>query len=227
VQALLLNRPLGRIGSVFWEPIPIPPSRVREQMTVMANQLWHTVYPFVSLHRKPGYFTPGFYSEDVWRAYLWSEARMLAPNGTGFAFLTKTYQRVGPFDERMRAFHEESDFGARCAKAGMFALGLPYPRTYHAVSRTFLEQSATVNSKERFAESEQVFMDTWNVPEEARAGRASHAHFKWVNAQFLDPIPTGPVYLVVPDEVELESVKLPIWEGAVDMPVLRVKEVTL
>ena len=196
VYALVENEKTGRVGSIYWEPISIPHSNVFEQMTLMHDQLWHTSYRFsINGRHEPHFVNAPSSPKEFFASYQWCAARCLAPNGSGFAFLNSTYDKAGPFEERMLSFHEESSFGTSCGKLGMFSLGIPYPRTYHAGSQTFI-QNPEVNPSQRFQDSKKVFCEIWGVPEDRQVH--GHDYFAYVNELYLDTIPKTAVKCLVP-----------------------------
>ena len=168
IFALKRNEEAGHVGSVFCEPINVPPHNADKQMALMAEQLWHSAYIFV---QQNGQASSAFRDlvhmpTEIFNAQQWGCSKSMAPNGTGFAFTTKTYNLVGDFDEQMKAFHEESDFGCRCASEGMFSFGLPWPRTYHGQSRTFTENNAILEPHKLFTSSKKRFIEKWGTDDE-------------------------------------------------------------
>lgn len=185
--ALIDNVASGRIGSVFWEPINVPHDNAIMQYRLMMDKLWHAAYQFGHVnYAGPSYVTQFEQHCGYDRLATWGLARVLAPNGCNFAARVETFDRVGLFDEDMKAFHEESDWGTRCGAAGMFSLGIPFPRTYHVGSQTFRDNKKTVDAAQRFQESRAVFLRKHDIPLSLRSG---NDHFAYVTHKYLDVIP--------------------------------------
>jgi len=227
VYALTVNPP-DRIGSVFWEPIPVLGTRPYEQMCIMHDQLWHTGYAFTEGTWKPSWQTQDSRPLSYWESFTWGAHRCLSPNGTGFAFTKEVWNDVGEFDEAYISSHEESDFGVRCGKSGRFSLGIPYPRTFHAGSRTFIENPEHLPARERFRNAQQHFLQKWEVPADRCKNLKMHDHFKWVNEQFLEPIPKTTVNVLRPgpSATHIHDVEIP-GMGEVQMQVLEPMEYVL
>ncbi len=164
----------------------------------MYDELWQVVITF-STHdnrSQPCAHRPATELTSAFMAATWGMGRVMSPSGCNFMFPNAVYQQVGPFDENMRSFHEESDYGVRCAEQGMISVGLPYPRTYHASSRTFGEMVGGEETNRRFTESKRVFIDKWNIPADQREG---HQYFKNVHERFMPQIPEVTVEALFPN----------------------------
>lgn len=221
VYALETNKETGIVGSFFWEPINIAVRNVKAQMRLMHDQFWNIVYTFSPY--EPKYNPTAASAQDLVnfkKASCWGFSRVMSPNGSAFSFLLDTYQRVGPFDENMLAFHEEFDFGVRCAMQGLASFGLPYPRVYHAVSRTFTEQLTNEESSRRFQDSKRVFMEKWDVP------KGTREYAQVVHERVMPNVPTAELsYLMPTDERGVKHGVKPL-NATVSVPVLKPVEYT-
>lgn len=63
--------------------------------------------------------------------------RVGAVVGCCFVFKKKIYDQIGGFDENIKSFYEETDWGFRVAQAGYYSVMLPYPPIEHCGSQTF------------------------------------------------------------------------------------------
>ena len=88
--------------------------------------------------------------------------RMMCPTGCAFAFSREIWTEVGGFDERYRAFYEETDFGVECAYRGYPSVQLPYPGNYHIWSQTF-GSAPEIDAGAIIRNSKQKFLDKWRV----------------------------------------------------------------
>ena len=80
----------------------------------------------------------------------------LNPPGCCFAFATAVWKEVGGFNEDMKSFYEECDFGTRCLGRGFRNYVLPYPWIYHEWSGTF-SRNAELRASERMKESREIY----------------------------------------------------------------------
>lgn len=63
--------------------------------------------------------------------------RVGAVVGCCFAFKRKIFDKVGGFDENIKSFYEETDYGFRVAEQGYYSVMLPFPPIEHWGSQTF------------------------------------------------------------------------------------------
>jgi len=63
--------------------------------------------------------------------------RVGAVVGCCFAFKRKIFDEIGGFDENIKSFYEETDYGFQIAKLGYYSVMLPYPPIEHWGSQTF------------------------------------------------------------------------------------------
>lgn len=90
-----------------------------------------------------------------------SPGKMMCPTGCAFGFRREMWEEVGGFDERYRAFYEETDFGVSCAYRGYPSFQLPYPGNYHLWSQTF-RSASEINAGKIINESKAKFIDKWS-----------------------------------------------------------------
>lgn len=88
--------------------------------------------------------------------------RMMCPTGCAFGFRRSMWQEVGGFDERYRAFYEETDFGVECAYRGYPSVQLPYPGNYHIWSQTF-GSAPEINASSILNDSKRKFLEKWRA----------------------------------------------------------------
>ena len=135
VDFLDRNKDNPHVGSCFWNPFNGFPI---EMMKSMLPELTHTIYA-------SAYITTGRERSldsmrslfDAREGHNQGMGRVMCPCGCCFAFRREVFNEVGPFDELMTSFHEESDWGTRCADHGRIALGFPWPRPYHKHGAAF------------------------------------------------------------------------------------------
>lgn len=218
LYAIEKNMDTGQVGSVYWEPITVPGhGDVWQLLHVMSTTLWSMVYAFgqqdVRNHNWPslGQLFAGF---DLWGIAAWGAAKLQAPNGSCFMTPRTVYDLVGGFDERFLSFHEESDYGITCSSHGLFAIGLPYPRTYHGSSRTFVENRETVDAQGRMAASRDAFIEKWGIPKTEEERNGEH-YFMVTHHRYMDNVPKKEFQFLFPvvDRTEpqnaYENVKAP------------------
>lgn len=88
--------------------------------------------------------------------------RVMCPAGCLFGFRRETYEKVGGFDERYRAFYEETDFGVSCASRGMPTFTLPVPAdNYHIWSATFAS-APEIPAGQIMKDSKARFVEKWS-----------------------------------------------------------------
>lgn len=88
--------------------------------------------------------------------------RVMCPAGCFFGFRRETYEKVGGFDERYRAFYEETDFGVSLAHRGMPTFTLPVPAdNYHIWSATFAS-APEVPAGQIMKDSKAKFVEKWS-----------------------------------------------------------------
>lgn len=84
----------------------------------------------------------------------------LNPPGCCFAFPYAVWVEVGGFDENMKSFYEECDFGTRCLARNFKNYVLPYPWIYHEWSGTF-SRNAELKASERMNHSREIYKKKW------------------------------------------------------------------
>jgi len=66
-----------------------------------------------------------------------SPGRVGAVVGCAFAFKRKAFDEVNGFDENIKSFYEETDFGFKLAQLGYYSVMLPFPPIEHCGSQSF------------------------------------------------------------------------------------------
>jgi len=84
----------------------------------------------------------------------------LNPPGCCFVFADAVHVEVGGFDESMKSFYEECDFGTRCLARNFRNYTLPYPWIYHEWSGTF-SRNAELKASERMNNSREIYKRKW------------------------------------------------------------------
>lgn len=80
--------------------------------------------------------------------------------GCSFMFKKEIFNKIGNFDQNIRSFYEETDWGFRVAKADYYSVMLPYPPMEHRGSMTFssnielnvMKPDDTICSMEKYKE---------------------------------------------------------------------------
>ena len=85
----------------------------------------------------------------------------LNPPGCCFAFTDRVWNAVGPFNEDMKSFYEECDFGTRCLAKGLRNYTLPYPWIYHEWSGCFSRNATVLKPSERMNASREIYKKIW------------------------------------------------------------------
>jgi GT2 family glycosyltransferase len=99
--------------------------------------------------------------------------RVMCSLGSDFIFLLEAFEKIGPFDEDMKSFHEESDeFTRAAAEHKLPCWVLPWPKVFHIWGQTFA-RNPELNHAARMNESRELYKNKWNVPRsfEEFAGR--------------------------------------------------------
>lgn len=203
VHFLDANKDNPHVGSCFWNPVNQVPM---EAMRGWLPTLNHTT--FVTTDRLTGNQRDFIGSSPMNQRVGENQGlgRVMCPCGCCFAFRREVFEEVGLFDERLKSFHEESDWGTRCASKGRASFGFAYPRPYHGVGQTF-GANPELKSGNRMAASRSLYRQIWNVPEEV----GPHDYFDYVNKQLMPSIPTTklkylrPNYNVEADEITRAS----------------------
>lgn len=110
VHFLDANESNVNVGSVFWNPVNQVPM---EAMRAFLPNLCHTSY--YSEDTATGK-SRDFLSEHIMKLHTGEGqglGRVMCPCGACFAFRRQVFDEVGPFDERLTSFHEESLPGDR------------------------------------------------------------------------------------------------------------------
>lgn len=199
------NKDNPHVGSCYFNPIqPFPKEDMRAILPNLAHTLYHTTDQLSGQLRVADQLA----SSGVPRVESGEGAgqglgRVMCPAGCSFAFTKKVWEKVGPFDTRLTSFHEESDWGTRCASMGMASFGFAYPRPYHAHGFTF-GVSPELEADHRMRASRKLYRQIWEVPE----GVGPHEYFNYTNAKYMSQIPPVTVKFlqpVYPPEAEPEE----------------------
>lgn len=92
-----------------------------------------------------------------------SPGKVMCPAGCAFGFRREVYDAVGGFDERFKAFYEETMFGCSCAERGWPSFTLPVPpNNYHMWSATF-GSAPEIDSGRLMKESRAKFVEYWSA----------------------------------------------------------------
>ena len=186
VHFLDTNKDNPHVGSCYFNPHqPWPKDDMRAILPLLAHRLPGAIdqvtrEPLVSNHPEAHGIPHLADDEGVGQGL----GRVMCPAGCSFAFRKEVYEEVGPFDERLTSFHEESDWGTRAAAKGRASFGFPYPRPYHAHGFTF-GVSPELRASERMRASRRLYREIWNVPQHVPDDK----YFNYVNKKLMSQIP--------------------------------------
>ena len=136
----------------------------------------------------------------------------MAPCGCSFAFRREVFNLVGAFDERTRAFHEESIWGTQMAGMLRGAYCLAYPRPYHAVSGTF-SCRPEIDAGRLMRESRAVYKELFNVPEDAKG-----SGFEYVHPRVMANMPSATMRYLRPDYTHAPDTRKLVGGETVEIP---------
>lgn len=215
-----MNWNAPQLGSVFWQPWQ---PWDKEAMRFILPYLGHTLFMTqdqVTGQLNRGFGHPSIHSMAPGQTLFESRqgeghgiGRVMCPCGCCFAFKRETFEEVGPFNEKLTSFHEESDWGTRCAYYGKGAYALPYPKPYHKHGFTF-GQCPELQASQRMRASRRLYREIWDVPESV----SDTEYFTYVNERLMPRVVENewqflsPDYSLPPVERTLaggEYVKLP------------------
>ena len=179
VHFLDANKDNSKVGSCYWNPVNSVPF---EAMNAWLPTLTHTTYTTQDLvsGEDRGFIESG--PMEVRVGENQGLGRVMCPCGCCFAFRRSVWEEVGSFDERLTSFHEESDWGTRCASLGRASFGFAYPRPYHTHGAAFAA-NPELDSGNRMAASRALYRETWQVPPDVTD------YFKHVNDRLMSVIP--------------------------------------
>lgn len=126
--------------------------------------------------------------------------RVMCPTGCAFGFRKSVWNLVGGFDERYKAFYEETDFGVSCAYYGLPSYQLCFPGNYHIWSQTFAS-APEINASAILNDSRRKFVEKWSARLNIRFSDAPELHnllmdkipsmeIKWLNEHHLEQCAT-------------------------------------
>jgi len=210
VHFLDANKDNPIVGSCYWNPQNGIPLDARRRLL---PELTHTIVQTRNIvDGKPRDFHSGGPME-VRHGEHQGLGRVMAPCGCCFAFRREVWEKVGPFDENIKSFFEETDWGTRCAAQGMASFGFPYPSPLHEHGATFAANHE-LNSGPRMAQSRAYYRSKHGVPSEERED------FTWINHKHMSLIPQTQLTFLSPDYTRpLKEYKRPGGE-IVKMPQL-------
>jgi len=183
------------VGNAYW--LPVQPVDL-EMQRLLNPRLGHTLFRFtdqvtgkdiVSKHPSD-WGIPS--TQNVGDDH--GLGRVMCMIGCCFGIRREVWKEVGPFDERMTSFHEESDWGTRCASKGRAAIALPYPKPYHAHSATF-GANPELQPTPRMIASRALYREKWNVPSEV----GPDDYFNYMNRKLMPQIPDMELKYLRPD----------------------------
>lgn len=196
VHFLDANKDCPHVGSAFW--LPLQPCQM-ETMKFIIDKLGHTIFRMTdqATGESLSHIPPNQRSVDT-HGGRWKEGhglgRVMCMAGCCFGFRREVWKRVGPFDERLTSFHEESDWGTRCASMGMASIALPYPSPYHAHGQTFAA-NPELQASSRMVASRKLYREIWNVPDSVGASE----YFNYMNRKYMPQIPAITLKYLAPD----------------------------
>lgn len=196
VHFLDSNKDAPQVGSMFWNPRQ---AFSKDMMKGMLPNLTNREYYSrdILTQKDPDFLTSGPHTSAAMVAKVGENqglGRVMCPCGCCFAFRREVFAEVGPFREEMISFHEESDWGTRCAQAGKASFGFPYPRLYHTHSHTF-QNNPELEASKRMSESRALYRQIWEVPDNV----GPNDYFDYVNQRFMPLIPLIPLKYLRPD----------------------------
>lgn len=191
VHFLDANKDNPHVGSCFWNPVNQVPL---DAMKAFLPLLGHTSFTTrdAQTNRQRDFLKTSPMSMRTGHGQ--GLGRVMCPCGCGFAFRREVFEKVGPFDERLTSFHEESDWGTRCASMGMASFGFAYPRPYHGVSQTFC-MNPELQASARMTASRALYRSIWNVPPEIPDDK----YFEYVHNIHMTKIPPVSLKYLQPD----------------------------
>jgi len=191
VHFLDANKYNPQVGSCYWNPV----NRVdKDLMRAWLPKIGHTTFT-TSDHvtGKELSFNAQSHTE-VRVGENEGLGRVMCPCGCCFAFRREVWEQVGCFREDLISFHEESEWGTRCAAQGRAAWGFAYPRPYHKHGYTF-EISPELRAGERMRNSRRMYREQWSIPDNIPIDK----YFDYVNQQLMPAIPKTRLKFLQPD----------------------------
>lgn len=195
------NKDVPTLGTVSLQPRHVPRHVAKDWFRLMLPDLGHTVFRFDGLldgrescHEAINAHDPLLRGKvlDVRDGEGQGLGRVMCPCGCSFAMLRREFE-TQPFDENIMSFHEESDKGTQLASIGRASYCLAYPRPYHVISGTFMN-NPELQHNHRMHASRKYYRQKWGVPDsEPESG------FDWVNAKYMPHIPHVKMKFLAPD----------------------------
>lgn len=225
VHFLDSNKDNPHVGSAFWLPEqPCP----MDTMKFIIDKLGHTLFYMRDqatgqplTHRPEDHYNGVPLEGSRWKDGH-GLGRVMCMCGCCFAFRRDVWKLVGPFDERLTSFHEESDWGTRCAAHGMASIALPYPTPYHAHAHTF-STNPELEATRRMIASRRLYREIWNVPDTV----GPNEYFNYMNRRLMPNIPEMTLKYLAPDYTRPAEERSLIGGEIVRTPALVEKTQTL
>jgi len=208
IHFLEANYDNPQVGSTYWNPVN---GVSKDLMRTILPLIGHTAFTTEDLVSGKQRDFHGHSHTEVKIGDGQGLGRVMCMCGPGFGFTRKVWDEIGPFDARLTSFHEEIDWGTRCASKGRASYGFAYPRPYHTHGATF-SYSPELEAGNRMVASRALYREIWEVP-----GTVTD-YMGWCHEKFMSQIPPTklkylrPDYSQEPDERTLpggEHVKLP------------------
>ena len=226
VYFLDANKDVPTLGTLSLQPRHVPRHVAKEWFRIMLPDLGHTVFRFENLidgresqHEALNAHDPLLKGKamDVRDGEGQGIGKVMCPCGCSFGMRRREFE-TQYFDEKILSFHEESDKGTQLASIGRASYCLAYPRPYHVISGTFMN-NPELKANERMHASRWYYRHKWGVPESA-----PDSGFDWVNAKYMPQIPSVTMKFLAPDyNLPPTERKLPGGE-LVQLPALVEKE---
>jgi len=205
VHFLDANKDNPQVGSCFWNPINrVPYGAMKAILPLLGHTLFSTADQLTN--DDLGYLTQhGVSNVSSKQGEGQGLGRVMAPCGCCFAFRREVWKQAGPFDERLTSFHEEIDWGTRCASLGKASFGFAYPRPYHTHGYTF-GANVELEASKRMQESRALYREKWGVPTTA----GLNEYLQYVHEKLMPLIPPTRLKYLAPDyDAEPEERELP------------------
>lgn len=180
------NKDNPQIGSCFWQPV----NRVsKDMMRLFLPTLGSTTYITKDTVTNDSLGFVDTRHVDARVGEFQGIGKCMAPAGCSFLVRRSVFEEVGMFDERYKAFFEESDWGTQCAVKGRAAFGFAYPRPYHTHAGTFSDHPEL--GPIIMPESRALYRKKWGVQD----GRPD---FDDTHEKFMSQIPKTKVKFLQP-----------------------------
>ena len=208
------NKDNPHFGSVFLQPHHVERTHAKEHFKVIMDTLAHTVPkwtdPFDNTERRHEWHQNPIFQERDGEGQ--GSGKVMCPCGCSFATTRKIFEEVGPFDEAILSFHEESDWGVRACEKGRAHFALSYPRPYHVISGTFMD-NPSLRQETRMRASRKYFRQKHGIPANYNNPK-DMSGFKLLEARYFEQIPKTKVKFLTPNYGTKVELKLNVGDGA-------------